>query len=199
MIEHLFKKVCESEDLYISIIERKENTLSVIVKRIYIYFTRFNCNKIESDRYVNSRYYLIRLAKRIGIYNNFNYCFSHAGKYSAVLVSSKLDHMSVDIEPINRHLTGSLRLRIRELFPCLKIPEIMVILILESLVKLTIFYPSVNLSKILTNFQAINITELRESVFEVSVNNVMVFSKIYTYSGLYICITLQTKQFDLIL
>jgi hypothetical protein len=75
----------------------------------------------------------------------------------------------------------------------------MVILILESLVKLSIFKPPVNFLKGLADMESVKINELKNSVFEINVNNVKVYSKIYTFLDLYICITLESSQFDLTL
>jgi len=195
--ELLFSKICNRKNTYLSIIERKNSISSVVVKRIYIFFTRFRAAKLNNDRYVFSRYYLIRRAKNLGIYNKFNYCFSHSGRYSAVLFSSDLEHVSVDIEPVGRRLPESLRLKIRTLYADLMLPELLVILILESLVKLSIFNPPVSLSKGITDIFSVKIIALKNSVFEVNVNNVKVYSKIYTFADLHICITLESDQFDL--
>jgi hypothetical protein len=195
----LFTKVYNSENTYLSIIERKNSIFSIVVKRIYIFFTRFRAARLNNDRYVISRYYLIRLTQKLGIYNKFNYCFSHSGRYSAVIFSSEIEHISVDIEPLGRRIPESLRLEIRSLYPDLKIAELMVILILESLVKLSIFKPPVNFLKGLADMESVKINELKNSVFEINVNNVKVYSKIYTFLDLYICITLESSQFDLTL
>ena len=197
MTKLLFTKVYNSENTYLSIIERKNSIFSIVVKRIYIFFTRFRAARLNNDRYVISRYYLIRLTQKLGIYNKFNYCFSHSGRYSAVIFSSEIEHISVDIEPLGRRIPESLRLEIRSLYPDLKIAELMVILILESLVKLSIFKPPVNFLKGLADMESVKINELKNSVFEINVNNVKVYSKIYTFLDLYICITLESNQFDL--
>lgn len=199
MTKLLFTKVYNSENTYLSIIERKNSIFSIVVKRIYIFFTRFRAARLNNDRYVISRYYLIRLTQKLGIYNKFNYCFSHSGRYSAVIFSSEIEHISVDIEPLGRRIPESLRLEIRSLYPDLKIAELMVILILESLVKLSIFKPPVNFLKGLADMESVKINELKNSVFEINVNNVKVYSKIYTFLDLYICITLESSQFDLTL
>ena len=73
----------------------------------------------------------------------------------------------------------------------------MVIMILETLVKLSIFDPSVSLSKGVADVGAVRINALRDNVFEINVNNVKVYSKIYTFADLHICITLESNQFDL--
>jgi hypothetical protein len=197
LTEVLFTKICNKKDVYLSILESKKSISSVFFKRIYVFFTRFRSIKLRSDRYVISRYYLIRLAQNLGIYGEFNYCFSHSGKYSAVLVSSESALFSVDIEPVNRRLPESLRLKVRSLYPELISDELIVILILESLVKYSGFTPPVNLSKGLNEICSIQIIELSKHVFEVIVGDVKVYSEIHIFSGLYVCITLELNQFDL--
>ena len=199
MKEVLFTKVYNKNNIYLSIIERKHSIFDVVVKRVYIFFTRFRVTKLNNDRYVISRYHLIRLTQHLGIYNKFNYCFSHSGRYSAVLFSSEIENFSVDIEPVGRRISESLRLKIRTLYPHLIIAELMVILILESLVKLSIFKPPVNLLKSLSDVNSVKIIKLKNSIFEVNVNNIKVYSKIYTFADLHICITLESGQFDLAL
>ncbi len=197
MTELLNTKIYNRKNTYLSVIKRENSIFSIVAKRIYVFFTRFRATKGNNDRYVFSRYYLVRLAKQLGIYNKFNYCFSHSGKYSAVLFSSELDHISVDIERAGRRLPKSLRLKIRSLYADLKLSELKIIMILESLVKLSIFNPPLNLSKFFSGINSVQIIALRDSVFEVNVNSVKVYSKIYTFADLHICITLESNQFNL--
>jgi len=195
--EVLFTKVCNRRNIYLSIIERNNNIFGIVFKRVYIFFTRFRSARSNSDRYVSSRYYLIRRVQQLGIYNKFNYCFSHSGKYSAVLFSSETGHLSVDIEPVGRRLTKSLKIKVRSIYKDLILPELMVIMILETLVKLPIFDPPISLSKGIPHVGGIKTIALENNVFEINVNNVKVYSKIYTFADLHICITLESNQFDL--
>ena len=101
--------------------------------------------------------------------------------------------ISVDMEPMNRQL------KVSSLYPEFIYNELLVILILESLVKYSGFNPPVSLSNGLNELCSIKIIELKENVFEVIVGDVKVYSKLYTFAGLYICITLESNQFNLYL
>ena len=197
MSEVLFTKVCNRRNIYLSIIERNDNIFGIVFKRGYIFFTRFRSSRSNSDRYVLSRYHLIRRAQKLGIYNKFNYCFSHSEKYSAVLFSSETTHLSVDIEPVSRRLTKSLKVKVRSLYEDLILPELMVIMILETLVKLPIFDPPISFSTGISHVGGIKMITLENNGFEINVSNVKFYSKIYTFADLHICITLESKQFVL--
>ena len=189
--------MCSRRNIYLSIIERNDNIFSIVLKRFYIFFTRFRNARSNSDRYVSSRYYLIRRLQQLRISNKFNYCFSHSGKYSAVLFSSETGHLSVDIEPVGRRLTKSLKIKVRSIYKDLILPELMVIMILETLVKLSISdFPASPLEEI-NHIGGAKIIALENKVFEININNVKVYSKIYTFADLHICVTLGSNQFDL--
>jgi len=196
LTELLFSEICNKKNTYLSIVERESSIFSLVAKRIYIFFTRFR-NTNRNNRYVFSRYHLIRLTKKIGIYNKFNYCFSHSGRNSAVLFSSQLDHMSVDIERVGRRLPESLRLKVRSLYSDAKLSELMVVMILESLVKLSIFNPPLSLSKLISDINPVTIKALNDNAFEINVDSLKVYSTIYTFADLHICITLESDQFKL--
>ena len=70
-------------------------------------------------------------------------------------------------------------------------------MIIETLVKLPIFDPPVSLSKGLSNTRGVKIIALDNNIFEINVSDVKVYSKIYTFADLHICITLDSNQFDL--
>ena len=197
MTEILLTKVCDIGNTNLSIIERKNSIFDIFVKRIYILFTRFRTIKLNNARYIFSRYYLIKLTKKLGIYRNFNFCFSHSGKYSAVLFSTDLEGISLDIEYVGRRLSESLNFKIKTLYADLKVSELLVIMILESLVKLSAFNPPVTLLKCLDRNFPVKISAMKNSVFEVNVNNVIVYSKIYTFQDLHICVTLESNRFNL--
>ena len=147
MTEILFTKLCNIGKTNISVIERNNSFYDILIKSIYIFFTRFRTFKFNNDRYIISRYYLIKLTKNLGIYDNFNFCFSHSGKYSAILFSSNLEHFGIDIEYTGRRLSKSLNMKIRTLYPDLNISELLVSMILETLVKLSVFKPPLRLSE----------------------------------------------------
>jgi len=197
LIECLFKNVCNTPNVYLSIIEREKGNYFFLINKIYVFFTRFRSKRLCSNRYLLTRFYLIKRAKKLGVYKRFNYCFSHTGKYSAILISSELEQISVDIEPVNRRLPESLKLKVEALFPGLMVDKLIVIMIIESLIKLPILKLQIDLSKGLSKLCPIRITEIKKNIFEVSVCDVKVYSNIYIYSGLYICITLENNQFEL--
>jgi hypothetical protein len=188
--------VCSIGNTNLSVIERKNSVFDIFVKRIYILFTRFRTIKLNNVRYIFSRYYLTKLTKRLGIYSNFKFCFSHSGKYSAVLVSSNLENLGVDIEYVGRRLSESLNLKIRTLYADLKISELLVTMILESLVKLSVFNPPLSLSRCLDHDCPVKIRMTSGSIFEITVNEIIVYSKIYTVQDLYICVTLESNLFN---
>ncbi len=197
MTEILLTKVCSIGNTNLAIIERKNSIFDIFVKRIYILFTRFRTTKLNNARYILTRYYLIKLAKKLGICSNFNFCFSHSGKYSAVLVSSNLKHVGVDIEFVGRRLTESLNVKIRTLYADLKISELLVIMILESLVKLSIFNPPLSILKCLDWDCPVKISMMENDIFKVNVNEIIVYSKIYSVQDLHICVTLESNLFNL--
>ena len=98
---------------------------------------------------------------------------------------------------MGRRLTKSLKIKVRSIYKDLILPELMVIMILETLVKLPIFDPPISLSKGIPHVGGIKMIALENNVFEINVNNVKVYSKIYTFADLHICITLESNQFDL--
>jgi hypothetical protein len=196
LTEIFFTKVCSIGNTNLSVIKRKNSIFDIFVKRIYILFTRFRTIKLNNVRYVISRYYLIKLTKKLGIYSNFNFCFSHSGKYSAILISSDLEHVGVDIEYVGRRLSESLNLKIRTLYADLKISELLVTMILESLVKLSVFNPPLSLLKCLDCDCPIKIKMTDDSIFQITVNEIIVYSKIYTVQDLHICVTLESNLFN---
>jgi hypothetical protein len=200
LTEFLVTKVCEKENVYLSIIDReKSNFFKFIIKIIFVLFTKYRSQRLLNARYTLSRYYFIKLAKRLEFYNKINYCFSHAGKYTSFLISSGTRQVSIDVEPKNRRLPESLRLKIRALFPLLKLKEIKIILILESLVKHPVTKYLVDLSKGLDKICPIYIKKMEKSVFEISIKNIKVYSKFYTFTDLYVCVTIDSEQSDIFL
>ena len=199
MNELLFQELCEKKRVYLSIIERKNNYFSFVAKLLCVFFTKYRSKRLLSERYTLSRYHLIKLANRLLIYKKFNYCFSHTGKYTAILISAESQHISVDIEPVNRHLPKSLKLKIRALYPNLMLQELMIVLILESVVKLSIFGNVVDLSKGLDNLYPVGIIQLESGVYEVSVKNIKVYSRFYIFSGLCVCVTMESVDSDVAL
>jgi len=195
MPQLVFEKLGIEGNIYLSLIKRKKSIIGYVIKRFYIFFSDFNILKFGSDRYVSSRYHLLTLAKRLRIHQKMGYCFSHSGTYSAMVFSSSSASYSVDIEPVERRLTETLRRKIRILYTGLRLSELMVIMILESLVKLSIFKPPVSLSEVFHETQLPKIKSIKDNIFEVEVNNIKVFSKIYMFENLLICITLDSNQF----
>jgi len=197
MAEILNTTVSNKSNTYLSIIERENSNFGVALKKLYLSFTNFRGRRLSNNRYVLTRYHLVRLAKKLKLYKKPNYCFSHSGKYSAVLFSPDVEPLSIDIEPMGRTLSGSLKSKIRTLYADLGQPELVAVMILESLVKLSIFSPRISLSKGLADINAVKIIALTDSIFRIVVNNSKVYSKIYTFEGLYICVTLKSNQFRL--
>ena len=197
MTELINKEINNTANIYLSVIKRDNNNFTILTKWFYILFTRFRAAKENNPRYIITRYYLSRVAKKLGFYSKFNYCFSHSGAYSAVLFSSESDLISVDIERVGRKLPASLRLKVRSFFPELLLSELKVIMILESLVKFQIPTRKFSFLSFFSGEDSVQILPLRDSVFEVNVNNCKVYSKIYTFAGLYICITLESDRFNL--
>ena len=195
MNQLLISKLPDTGDAYLSVIERKHGIFGACLQRIYIFFTRFISCTWKSQRYVVSRYYLIRLVKKLGLSTDFNYCFSHSGKYSAVVFSLCIEKLSVDIELAERRLSESLRTKVKALYPDLLMPELVIIMILESLVKLSVFDSPFSLSKGLSKNCPAKISSLNENIFEVIVSNVKVYSRIYRFDNLYICITREKNHF----
>ena len=142
-----------------------------------------------------SRYHLIRLVKKLGLSADFNYCFSHSGKYSAVVFSSGIKNLSVDIELAERRLSKSLTAKVKALYPDLLIPELVIIMILESLVKLSAFDSPFSFSTGLPKHCPAKIKSLNENIFEVLVSNVEFYSRIYRFDNLYICISREKNLF----
>ena len=161
-----------------------------------MFFTRYRSVKLLNNRYILSRYYLISVAKRLGVFKDFNYCFSHSGRYSAFVISSDLNHVSLDIERIDRRLPESLKLKLRGVYNDLILPELNIIMIFETLAKLPMINPPVILSKGITDNFPVDITTISNNIFEVSVNDKKVYSKIYTFADFYICVTLEENVFD---
>lgn len=195
MSQLLIAKLSTNDDAYISVIERKDGVLRNFLQRIYVSFTRFVTCRWGSQRYVTSRYYLIRLAKKLELRTTYKYCFSHTGKYSAVVFTTCFENFSVDIELAERRLSKTLRAKVRALYPYLQMPELVIIMILETLVKLTVFQCPFSLSMSILKHHPVTINSLNESVFEVIVNNVKVYSRIYRFDNLYICITREKNHF----
>lgn len=195
MTKILFTKVCNIGKINFSVIERNDSVHDILIKIIYIFFTRFRTFKFYNARYIISRFYLIKLTKNLGIYDNFNFCFSHSGKYSAILFSSDLEHFGIDIEYTGRRLSKSLNMKIRTLYPNLKISELLVSMILETLVKLSVFKPSLKLSECIDRASPVKIRSMNNGIFKVNVKDKIVFSKIYTVQDLHVCVTLESNIF----
>ena len=70
-------------------------------------------------------------------------------------------------------------------------------MILESLVKLSIFNPPLSLSKLISDISPVTIKALNDNAFEINVDSLKVYSKIYTFADLHICITLESDEFNL--
>lgn len=195
----LVKEICAHRSVYLSVIKREKECLSLLYKFVYVFFSKFRSRRLFNERYTLSRYSLIKFSKRLVICKKFNYCLSHAGKYTAILLSSEKQQISVDLEPINRHLSGSLKLKIRKLYPDLLIQELIIILILESMVKLSVFKNQIDLSKGLDNLCLVKIIRLKSDIFEVSIKSIKVYSKIYICEDLYICVTMDSTTSDVFL
>ena len=191
----LISKLTDTGDAYLSVIERKDGVFCACLQRVYIFFTRFTSCTWGSQRYVVSRYYLIRLVKKLGLSTDSKYCFSHSRKYSAVVFSPCIENLSVDIEPAERRLPESLRAKVKTLYPDVLMPELVIIMILESLVKLSVFDTPFCLSMGLSKHCSAKISSLDENIFEVIVSNKKVYSRIYRFDSLYICVTREENQF----
>lgn len=196
MTELLKKEVYTSSNIYLSIIKRDNNFLENYAKRFYIFFTRFRISKKPSIRYILSRYHLVGLTKNLGIYRKFNYCFSHTGTYTAVLFSSDKKKFSIDIEKRRRYLPESLKLNVRSKFPELRVSELKILMILESLIKISNPSSLFNFKNFFSGVSPVDIISLQNDVYEVGVNSIKVYSKIYTYKSLYICLTIESNLFE---
>lgn len=191
----LVSKLSDTENVYLSVFERKEAFLQGWFLRFYLIQTRFRACILKSKRRLVSRYYLIKLVKHLGLNSDFEYCFSHSRRYSAAVLSASQEKFSVDIEPVERSLSGALRAKVRTLYPDLLVPDIFIIMILESLVKLSVFDRPFNLSSGLSEHRLAEIKSLKKNIFEVYFLDVKVFSKIYRFDDLYICITREKNDF----
>ena len=195
MSQLLISKLSATDDTYLSVIERNDGIFYTFLQRIYIAFTRFISCTCKSQRYVVSRFNLIRLVKKLGLSTSFNYCFSHSGKYSAVVFSPCVENLSVDIELVERKLSESLRAKVKTMYPDLQFSELIIIMILETLVKLSVFDSPFSLSFVLSKHCPAKISFLNDNIFEVIINNVKVYSRIYRFDELYICITQEKNHF----
>lgn len=196
MTELLNREIYTSSDIYLSIIKRDSNSFKYYAKRFYIFCTRFRISKKPSIRYILSRFHLIKLTKNLGIYDKFNFCFSHTGSYTAVLFSSRKKKFSIDIEKTRRRLSQSLILNIRRKYPELKISELKILMILESLIKISKPGSLINFESFFSGVSPVDIISLKDDVYEVSVNSIKVYSKIYTYRDLFICLTIESNFFE---
>jgi hypothetical protein len=196
LTELSFVKIGKRGSVYLSIINRSNSRLGVAARKMYIFFTPFRSARLNNDRYVLSRYHLVRLSKKLGIYRKFNYCLSHSRNYSAVLLSSDLENISVDLEYAGRRLSESLKSKIRILYADLNLSELSVIMILETLVKLKNFSPPVTLAVGVADDSPVKIIPLRDNVFEVDVYGIKAYSRLSNFRDLCICITIEDDRFD---
>lgn len=139
------------------------------------------------------------VSKIIPWYKNLKYCFSHSGQYTALVVSQDLMEISVDIEPLNRKIAESIKVKIRNGYPNLLLQELGILSILESLVKLPVFNKPVILSKGLVSLHTIKIFDLGKMVYQIEIDNVIVHSKIFVCTGIRICVTITADKPDLFL
>jgi len=114
-----------------------------------------------------------------------------------VILSSEREKVSIDIEPVERQLTKALEIKIREIFPSLMLSELGVLMILECLVKVQPVASSFSLVAGLSKDGSAEIVDLGQETFEVTFQGTRVYSKIYNFNNLLICITREKNQFPL--
>ena len=165
--------------------------------RLSLLFTRFASATLRDKRYVITRYELNNLAIKAGATSHYSYCFSHSKKFSAMILSSEQEKVSIDIEPVERRLGKALEIRIREFAPRLALSGLWILMILECLIKIQ--PEAVSFSQVLGLYEdgPAEIVALGQEAFEVTFQGARVYSKIYQIDGLFICITREKNQFPL--
>lgn len=193
----LISQLTPKDYVWLTIFQREKNILSDIFIRVSILFSRFALKVWCSNRYVSSRYQLNKLAKTAGNTGYYNYCFSHSKKISAAILSFDNEKVSIDIEPTERRLTKALEIKVRELFPILALSELEILMILECLVKVQPAGFSFSLVAVLFRDGPAEIISLGQETFEVRFQDTRVYSRIYNFNNLFICITREKNKFPL--
>ena len=188
-------KINENNDTYLYIFERYNNKFLDLFIRNYLIFTKFYRDVFASYRKVETRYYLIKLVKQIGLSNEFKYCFSHSGKTSSVIFTSSKESFGLDIEPVRRQVSTSLRSKLRYLYPNLLLSELLILMIYESLVKILNINKGLKLSGIIFGETPVQILPLTKNKYQVVVNQVNFYAKIYRMDKFYVCLTRQKNIF----
>lgn len=193
----LVSKFPQKDDVCLAIFQRENRILRDWFMRVSILFTRFASTTWHSERYVASRYELIKLAIVAGKTGYYNYCFSHSKKFSAVILCSESERVSIDIEPVERRLTKALEIKIRKMFPNLLLSELEIIMILECFIKLHPAVSSFELVAGLIGDGLIGIVNIGPDIFAVNFEDTRVYSRIYSFNNLLICISREKNQFPL--
>lgn len=190
-------KISKQDDVWVALFQRKNSVFRNFFMRVSILFTRFTSTTWHSKRYITSRYELGRLAIFAGVTGYYNYCFSHSKKLSAVILSSKCEKVSIDIEPVERQLTRTLKVKIRETFPSLMLSELGIIMILECLIKVQPVPTSFGLVSVLFGDVPVEIVKLGQDNYAVNFKDKKFYTRIYILNNLFICITREKNQFPL--
>lgn len=193
----LISQISKQDDVWVALFQRNNSVFLDFFMRVSILFTRFASTSWHSNRYITSRYELSKLAIFAGATGPYNYCFSHSKKLSAVILSSECERVSIDIEPLERQLTKTLKVKIRETFPSLMLSELGIIMILECLIKVQPVSTSFGLVAGLFGDVPIEIVKLGQDNFAVNFKDKRFYSRIYILNNLFICITREKNQFPL--
>ena len=184
----------KGENICLSIIERVDCTLRVYLLRLFLIFTQFSSTSLQSNRSVASRFALYKLLKLMGEPSDYNYCFSHSGKLSAILVASSTDKIVIDIERSDRKLSKPLKEKIRKLYGNTSVSELGIIMIFECLIKLSVIPSPFSLGNQAYGHSGVKIVSIDGNIFEVTLKNVKVFSRFYKFNNLLVCITRDRNQ-----
>jgi hypothetical protein len=189
----------KEDNVYLSIIKRVDCTLCVYFLRFLLIFTKFASASLQSNRSVVSRFALYELIKLMGIPSDHNYCFSHSGKISAMLVAPSTEKIAIDIEPSDRKLSKSLNNKIRKLYPDTSVSELGIIMMFECLIKLSLISSLSRLAFQTSEYGSVKIIPTDNKSFEVTFRDAKVFSRIYNFNNLLVCITREKNQFPMTL